>query len=201
MHSKVQFWYCFGWITIFSVHFWIYSVPNRKLASKLTILYFSRFVCPNYGPFCRFESSYDPLMPCKVHVWYCFVCTSIFSVHLRIYSVSNGKLASKLTILYFWPSFCPNSGSFWWLWELLRPTYALQSIFYVLFCLHNHLFSPCMELQHSKWKIGLKIDDFVLLTPFLNIIFAYIALINGNKLLIKLVEYMFCIHLFTKPLR
>ena len=30
-----------------------------------------------------------------------------FSVHLWIYSVSNGKLASKLAILYFWPHCLP----------------------------------------------------------------------------------------------
>ena len=78
----------------------------------LTILYFWPSFCPNLGHFYSFHSSYDLHMPCKVHFWYCFICTTTFSVHLWIYSVPNGKLASKLSISVFWPSFCPNLGPF-----------------------------------------------------------------------------------------
>ena len=109
MPYKVHFPYCFVCTTIFSVHLWIYSVSNGKLASKWMILYFLSSFCPNFGPFCSFKRSSDRLMLCKVHFRYFFVCTTICSVHLWIYSVPNGKLASKLTILYFWPSFCPSS--------------------------------------------------------------------------------------------
>ena len=51
-------------------------------------------------------------MPCEVHFWYCFICETIFSVNLWIYSAPNGKFASKFTMLYFLPSFCPNFGLF-----------------------------------------------------------------------------------------
>ena len=44
----------------------------------------------------------------KVHFWYWFVCSTSSSAQLWIYSVSNGKLASILSSLYFLPSFCPN---------------------------------------------------------------------------------------------
>ena len=64
--------------------------------------------------------------------------------------------------------------------------YALQSTGLVLFCLHNHFSSPVLHLKCYKWKIGLKIVDFVPLTPFLTPILAYIAPINGNNILIRL---------------
>ena len=108
MPYKVHFWYCIVCTTIFSVHLWIYSVPNGKLASKLTILYFLPPFCPIFGPFCNFQSLYNLSMPCKVHNWNCLVYETIFSVHLWIYSVPNGTLASKLKILYFLPPFCPK---------------------------------------------------------------------------------------------
>ena len=108
MAYTVQFWYCFICTTIMSVHLWIYSVPIGKFALKLTIFNFLPPFCPIFGPFCNFKSVYNLSMPCKLCIWYCFVCETIFSVHLWIYSVPNGKLASKLKILYFLPLFCPK---------------------------------------------------------------------------------------------
>ena len=63
------------------------------------------FILPEIGHFFSFQSSYDLSMPWKLHCWHCFVCTTTFSVHLWSYRVPNGQLASKLTILYLWPSF------------------------------------------------------------------------------------------------
>ena len=95
------FLYLFVCTTILSIQLWIYSVPHEKLASKLTILYYWPSLCPNFGPFCRFHSTYYLFMPCNVYFWYCFVRTTISSVHLWSYSVPNRKLASNLTIFTF----------------------------------------------------------------------------------------------------
>ena len=38
----------------------------------------------------------------------------------------------------------------------------------VFSCLHNHIFSPFIELQCRKWKICLKIDVFELMTIFVS---------------------------------
>ena len=75
---------------------------------------------------------------------------------------SKWKIGLKIddVFLIFLPKFWP----FLQLSELLWPIYTLQSTFLVLFCLHNHFFSPVMDLQCSKSKICLKIDDFVFLT-------------------------------------
>ncbi len=83
----------------FSVHLCIYSVPNGKLASKLKILYFGPLFCPQFGPFCNFQSLYNLSTHRKVQFWYCVLCATIFPAHLGIYSVPNGKLASKFNIL------------------------------------------------------------------------------------------------------
>ena len=82
--------------------------------------------------------------------------------------VNNTKLSSFRLILYLRCCKFQNELTRWWLTsrrlpELLRTIYALQSTLFVLFCLHNHLFNPFMELQCSKLKISLQIDDFVLL--------------------------------------
>ena len=89
----------------FKFHNLSVRVSNGKLVSQFAILYFWPSFCPKFRPFCIFKSSYDPPMPYKIHFWYCFVCTTIFSVHLWTYSVSDGKLASKSTVLYPWPEF------------------------------------------------------------------------------------------------
>ncbi len=112
MPCKLRIWYCFVCETIFSVHLWIYSVPNGTLASKLKILYFLPPFCPKFCPFCTFLSFHILFMAYTVQFWYCFICTTILSVHLWIYSVSIGKLALKLTILYFYLHFAQNLALF-----------------------------------------------------------------------------------------
>ena len=39
--------------------------------------------------------------------------------------------------------------------------------FFTLFRLYNHFFCPVMDLQCSKWQIGLKIEDLVFFTSIL----------------------------------
>ena len=80
----------------------------------------------------------------------------ICSVHLSSCSVSNGKLALKLTILYFFSSILLKFWPFLQLSELLQPIYASQSTFLVLLCIHNNFLSRFVDLQCSKRKTGLK---------------------------------------------
>ena len=61
----------------------------------------------------------------------------------------------------------PKIWPFLQLQEPLQPIYALQIAHLVLFCLWNHFFCPFMDLQCSKWHIGLKIEDFVFFTSIL----------------------------------
>ena len=68
-------------------------IIDLKIADFVFLTHILQKNCPS----CMIKSSYGPPMPFKVYVWYCFVCTTTFSVHLWIYSVSNGKLASKLS--------------------------------------------------------------------------------------------------------
>ena len=69
-----------------------------KIGLKIVEFVFLTLILHTFCPFCMFESSYDPPIPFKVYVWYFFVCTTIFSIHLWICIVPNGKLASKLAI-------------------------------------------------------------------------------------------------------
>ena len=85
---------------------------NLKSGLKVYVFYFWPPVCPKCVRFSNSHSLYNLSMPCKVHFLYCFVCEIICSVHLWIYSVPNGKLASKLKILYFWPPFWTNLALF-----------------------------------------------------------------------------------------
>ena len=112
MPCRLRIWYCFVCETIYSVHLMIYSVPNGTLTSKLKILYFLPPFCLKFCPFCTFLRLHILFMAYTVLCWYCFICTTILSVHFSIYSVPIGKYALKLTILYFLPPFCPIFGPF-----------------------------------------------------------------------------------------
>ena len=84
-----------------------------------------------------------------------------------------GKWRSLLaSILPIWPTIWP----FLQFSSSLKHRYALQSTLFALCHLYNHFYCPFMDLQHSKWQIALKIEDFVFLTsifpkiwPFLQI--------------------------------
>ena len=126
-----------------------------------------------------------------------FSLHNIFSVHLWSYSVTNGKLALKLTICIFNLHFAQMLTHFQ-LYDLLRPIYALQSTCLVFFCLHNHFINPFMDLQCFKWTIGLKIDDFIFLTFFAQIL-ALFAALRDPKTDLRLTKYIFGIVLFARP--
>ena len=130
--------------------------PWREIVKKGGGTYDRRSIdfSQKFGPFCKFRSLYNLFMHCKVYIWCCIVCVTIFSVHLWIYSVPNGKLSSKLKILYFWPPFCtiwPKMLPFLQLPLSLIPRYPSQSTLFALFHLYNHFYCPFMDLQHSKW--------------------------------------------------
>ena len=72
--------------------------------------------------------------------------------------------------------FLTNLCPFLQLPEPLRPNYAFQSTVLVLSRLQNHFSSSFIELQCPKWKIGLKIGDFVILTFILPKIFPFLQL-------------------------
>lgn len=112
---KVQFWYCLLCTTIFSVHLWIYSVPNHKLALKLNILYFWPSFYPKFSPFCNFCCPYNLSTYLIVHLWHCFVCTTICSVHLCIYSAPNGPFGLSISL------YCTNN---------IRKIASLDKFFY-----------------------------------------------------------------------
>ena len=57
-----------------------------------------------------------------------------------------------------------------------------------------------MELQHIKFKFGLKMDDLVFQTPILTSILVHIALENGYKAKIQLSKYILYIALHTRVL-
>ena len=83
-----------------------------QIGLKIEDFVFLTPILHQFGSFCTFFSLHILVMPCRVQFWYCFICTTIFLVHLWIYSVPIGKLALKLTILYFSPPFCPTFGPF-----------------------------------------------------------------------------------------
>ena len=70
-------------------------------------LHFAQFL-----GFLQLSELLQPTMLWKVHFLQCLVGITIFSVHLWIYRIPNGKLASKLTILYFLPPFSPKFSLF-----------------------------------------------------------------------------------------
>ena len=91
---------------------------------KIEDFVFFTSILPKILPFLHlFELSY-PIYGLHSTVWYCFICTTIFLVHLWIYSVPIGKLALKLTILYFFyfnlahnlAPFAPFWASIYYLW-------------------------------------------------------------------------------------
>ena len=94
---------------------------------------------------------------------------------------SNWKIRLKIDDFVFFTSILPNIWPFLQLQEPLQPIYALQSAYLVLFCLWNHFVCPFMDLQCSKWHIGLKMDNLLFQTPILTSILAHIALENGYK--------------------
>ena len=57
-----------------------------------------------------------------------------------------------------------------------------------------------MDLQCSKWHIGLKMDNLLFQTPILTSILAHIALENGYKYKIWLSKYILYIALHTRVL-
>ena len=127
------------------------------MALKLTILYFLPQFCPKFGPFCNFKSLYNLSMPSKVHIWHCFVCETIFSVHLWIYSVPNGTLASKLKILYFLPPFCPKFCPFCtsWSFHILFMAYTVE-FWYCFICttiLSVHLWIYSVPIEKLALKL------------------------------------------------
>jgi hypothetical protein len=86
--------------------------------------------------------------------WDLLECECVTCSGLVIYTLCDLQTRRKMTknanIFVFFTFIFPKFWPLLQLSELLQPTYALESIFYVLFCLHNHLFSPFMELQRSK---------------------------------------------------
>ena len=89
---------------------------------------------------------------------------------------SNWKIRLKIDDFVFFTSILPNIWPFLELQEPLKPIYALQSAYLVLFCSWNHFFCPFMDLQCSKWHIGLKIEDFVFFTSILPKIWPFLQL-------------------------
>ena len=78
---------------------------------------------------------------------------------------------------------------------LHQPVYALTSTVLVFFCLHNHFFSQFIDLHYSKWKIGLKIHDYLFFTSILPKFWPFLQL---WELLLCLAKYFlddmkFCI--------
>ena len=143
-----------------SVHLCIDSVPNEKLVSKFFAFIFLTFFLPKCWPVCSFESSYDPFMPYKVYLLVSVCLHNYVFGPFRSYSVPNGQLASKLTILYFGPSFCSNFGSFCSFQSSCDISIPCK-VHSCIFCLHDHFYIPVIDLQRYKWKIDLKIDDFI----------------------------------------
>ena len=103
-------------------------------------------------------------MPSKVHCLYRFICTAIFFSPDMDLQCSKCKIVLKIDdfvlLSFIWPKCWP----FLQFSEHLRSIYAFQCAFLVLVCSHHHFCRPFMELQCSKWQIGLKINDFVFLT-------------------------------------
>ena len=77
------------------------ELKNSKI--WLNFLYFLPPFCPEFGPFCNFKSLYNLYIPCKLRIWYCFVCETIFSVHLQQIALllSHFFLLLKLVVAIF----------------------------------------------------------------------------------------------------
>ena len=153
---KVHFWCCLVCTTtIFSVHLWTCSIANGKLENwpqNLRFCFFDLHFSQILSPFAAFTAPTS--MPCKVHFWYCFACTTIFSLDLWTCSVPSRRLASNWWFLYLWPTFCQNLGTL----RSFQSSYDLSIPCKVHFCivLFAQPFSgPFMELQYSKSILGM----------------------------------------------
>ena len=73
---------------------------------------------------------------------------------------SNLKIGLKVEDFVIWTSILPKIWPFLQISKPLQATYGMKSTFLVLFRLCNYYFGPFMDLQCTKWLIGLKIYDF-----------------------------------------
>ena len=91
---------------------------------------------------------------------------------------SKWLIGLKIEDFVFFTFILPRIWPFLQLKEPLQPIYALQIAHLVLFCLWNHFFCPFMDLQCSKWHIGLKIEDFVFFTSILPKILSFCTFLS-----------------------
>ena len=75
-----------------SVHLWIYSVSNLKLAKQMPILYFWTSFCPNFVFYCRFETLYNQ----PIAIFGCWSCIFPFQE-----ITGDGVMAFICWYLYF----------------------------------------------------------------------------------------------------
>ena len=153
---------------------WIYGFSNGKLASQLKICNLDHHFAQNLALFETFKASTTYLG----HEKYIFGIVSFVQLLFRsIYGFTVYKMANwPQNLRFFFTPILPKICPFLYLSEPPYPIYALQSAVLVLFHLHNHFFSPFMDLQCSKWQIGLKIEDFVFWTSILHTIWPFLQL-------------------------
>ena len=108
---------------------YVFSVYQMEIGLKIGDFVFLTLILHTFCLFCMMESTYDQPMPFKVHFLVFNCLHNRFSVHLWIYSVSNGKLASKSSILYFWPKFYQHFAVFASMRALMAQLFLSKYIF------------------------------------------------------------------------
>ena len=129
MPFEVNFWYWFVCTTTFSVHLWIYSVSNGKLASKWAILYFHPPICLKFAPFFTIKRSSNQNMAYKICGCYFFVYSPTQAIYLWSYRTSHAKLGLNLTIIVFFCYYDPSVRGNSTPWNIVLKHYFCTIIF------------------------------------------------------------------------
>ncbi len=139
-----------------------------KIGLKIGDFVFLTLILPKFSLFARLRAPTTHLCLSKYMFGIVLFAQPFFqSIYgFTVFQIENWPQNWRFCIFYLnFTQILP----FLHVWERLRPTYALQSTLLVLHCFHNHLFRTFMHLQCFKWKIGLKIVDFVFLTPIFSL--------------------------------
>jgi len=83
----------------------VLQYSRRIIGFKFDDFVFLTTVRPYFFPFCTIKRTLHQNMACKVQYLYYFIYPHTQAIYLWSYGTSNASLASKLTILYFCPSF------------------------------------------------------------------------------------------------
>lgn len=130
------------------LQYWRFCILDIYFAHNVAIFHLSAPPCPIYD----LESA--DLLLCPFY--------SLCSVHLY-----------GFTVFVFSPLILDTISPFLHLFVSPTPIYDIEYSVLLLWRLSNHLFSSFLDFQRPKWRIDLKIEDFVFFTYILHTMWPY----------------------------